>query len=274
MIDIEYIFDILLSQLWWLLPLLCCFALFQTSPVKSWLGEIWIQLACSLFLDKNDYKLIKKVSLPTAAGDREIDFIIVSSFGLFLIQTSHKKGWIFGNADQKEWTQKTAGYKQRFDNPLHQTDLYKKELEELLGLESDRVFSAVLFVCDSKFITEMPENVLHCSGFTHFIKSKTRRLLLSSEVENIVQQIEAGRLTPSFRTLSLHARQLEQLVADKLAEENESLKRCPDCGRMMELRITTEGPKAGSQYWGCSAFPKCRKVTALDEQQLPSLITQ
>jgi restriction system protein len=33
---------------------------------------------------------------------------------------------------------------------------------------------------------------------------------------------------------------------------------CPICGVEMVLRTAKKGPKAGEQFWGCSAFPKCR----------------
>ena len=33
---------------------------------------------------------------------------------------------------------------------------------------------------------------------------------------------------------------------------------CPRCGSDLVLRTAKKGPNAGSQFWGCSAFPKCR----------------
>ena len=35
---------------------------------------------------------------------------------------------------------------------------------------------------------------------------------------------------------------------------------CPACGKAMLLRTARKGPKAGSQFWGCSGFPECRKT--------------
>ena len=32
----------------------------------------------------------------------------------------------------------------------------------------------------------------------------------------------------------------------------------PRCGSDLVLRTAKKGPNAGSQFWGCSAFPKCR----------------
>ena len=33
---------------------------------------------------------------------------------------------------------------------------------------------------------------------------------------------------------------------------------CPRCGAEMTLRIAKKGPNSGGQFWGCTAFPKCR----------------
>lgn len=33
---------------------------------------------------------------------------------------------------------------------------------------------------------------------------------------------------------------------------------CPQCGSPMQLRTARQGPKAGSQFWGCSRYPACK----------------
>jgi four helix bundle suffix protein len=33
---------------------------------------------------------------------------------------------------------------------------------------------------------------------------------------------------------------------------------CPLCGQPMILRTARQGARAGSQFWGCSAYPKCK----------------
>jgi restriction system protein len=42
--------------------------------------------------------------------------------------------------------------------------------------------------------------------------------------------------------------------AGELAQEN----LCPLCGSKMVLRTAQKGPHMGEQFWGCSAFPRCR----------------
>jgi restriction system protein len=40
--------------------------------------------------------------------------------------------------------------------------------------------------------------------------------------------------------------------------------KCPRCGSEMVLRRARTGPKAGREFWGCPAFPKCRGVVEVE----------
>ena len=39
---------------------------------------------------------------------------------------------------------------------------------------------------------------------------------------------------------------------------------CPKCGEDMKLRVARQGINAGIDFWGCSAFPKCKGTLPLD----------
>lgn len=39
---------------------------------------------------------------------------------------------------------------------------------------------------------------------------------------------------------------------------------CPNCGAAMVRRVAKRGENAGSQFWGCSTFPKCRSIVPID----------
>ncbi|MFO7606877.1 MAG: restriction endonuclease [Desulfurivibrionaceae bacterium] len=40
---------------------------------------------------------------------------------------------------------------------------------------------------------------------------------------------------------------------------------CPACGADMVLRVARKGQHAGQKFWGCSDFPKCRKIEKIME---------
>ncbi|HEY5480506.1 MAG TPA: four helix bundle suffix domain-containing protein, partial [Verrucomicrobiae bacterium] len=39
---------------------------------------------------------------------------------------------------------------------------------------------------------------------------------------------------------------------------------CPRCGKPMALRTARKGPRAGSQFWGCSGYPECKGTRPLE----------
>lgn len=205
----------LLGSYWWLLPIVIGIAYFKTPSGKGFLGELIVDLSAKFMLDAENYRLLKNVILPTADGTTQIDHIIVSTFGIFVIETKNYAGWIFGDANQKMWTQKFPRSSRQFQNPLHQNYKHTKILADLLGMESDRIFSVIVFVGDSTFKTAMPENVTHAGGYIRYVKSKVTPLFSSTDMNEIVTQLEQLRLMPSMKTNREHARHVKQLVASK-----------------------------------------------------------
>jgi len=41
--------------------------------------------------------------------------------------------------------------------------------------------------------------------------------------------------------------------------------KCPKCAQPMRLRTARQGPRAGSQFWGCSAYPDCKGVRPVEQ---------
>jgi len=74
--------------------------------VKGWIGETLMRLQFSLFLPKTSYRVINNVTIPdNQGGTTQIDHVIVSPYGIFVVETKHYKGWIFGDPQQPTWTQ-------------------------------------------------------------------------------------------------------------------------------------------------------------------------
>ena len=44
-------------------------------------------------------------------------------------------------------------------------------------------------------------------------------------------------------------------------------KYCPKCEREMVLRTAKKGANAGKKFWGCSAYPKCRSIIQIPEEE-------
>lgn len=177
------------------------------SSFKGFLGETVINVAMWLKLEKDIYHRLNNVTLPlTNGGSTQIDHVIVSVYGIFVIETKNYKGWIYGSEKQKQWTQVFQnGNKFKFQNPLRQNYLHIKTLADLLGLELSYFHSMIAFIgeCELKTRDELPEHVL-TSGMVSYVKKKQDKLLTEDEVSSIVEQINSNRFSKSWRTNRQH----------------------------------------------------------------------
>jgi restriction system protein len=194
----------------------------NSNYVKGWLGEFMVNLSARLFLDKKTYHLIKNVTLPTEDSTTQIDHIVVSKYGLFVVETKNMKGWIFGSENNAEWTQQIYEHRNKFQNPLRQNYRHAKVLEEILGLMPNKIFSVIVFVGGSTFKTVMPENVTYAGGYIKYIKSKTEPLFGQFEVQDIIKKIEEYKLDPGLKTRRHH---IENLKNQHSAKINRKLRR-------------------------------------------------
>ena len=48
-------------------------------------------------LPKDQYRILNNVMIPTPQGSSQIDHLVVSIYGLFVIETKNYNGWIYGS---------------------------------------------------------------------------------------------------------------------------------------------------------------------------------
>lgn len=241
-------------KLWWVIPILIFLFIFKTPWFKGVLGETLVRLTARLRLPEDTYRRIHNVTLPTPDGTTQIDHIFVSRFGIFVVETKNMKGWIFGGENQTQWTQKIFKRSFKFQNPLRQNYKHVKALEAALDLPPELIHSVIVFAGESTFKSPMPVNVTAGSGYITYIKSFSEPVLSESQVEQAVSQIESVRLQPNRETHRHHVQQL------KARTDTSAVRACPRCGSRMVFRKANRGANAGKEFWGCSAYPKCRAV--------------
>lgn len=233
---------------WLVLAFLIVTVLLRSPRFKGMVGEVKVRATADLRLDGRTYRSFHGLVLPTRDGTTQIDHVVVSKFGIFVIETKNLKGWIFGDERSRKWTQSIYGRNYRFQNPLHQNYKHLKAVESLLRFEPRCLHSVVVFVGSSEFKTEMPPNVVERRELLAYIKSKTDILLSHQQVEDSMRALEESQ-TSRFGRSRKHVRAVRQNRLDPI---------CPRCGKEMVLRTARKGPNAGDQFWGCSGFPRCR----------------
>jgi restriction system protein len=218
------------------------------SMFKGWSGEQLTALNMWFSLDDQIYKRFHDIILPSTNGTTQIDHILVSHFGVFIIETKNKTGWIFGSEDQASWTQIVFKEKYSFQNPLRQTFRQRRILSEFIKLDEAYIHPVIFFAGECEFKTQMPSNVI-ASDLGGYIKKYQERDLSPDKVIDIVNILEKHS-KESALTHSDHLR--------SLSERHNSKTICPKCGSHLIQKKARKGPNEGSTFLGCMNYPQCR----------------
>lgn len=215
---------------------------------KGWLGEQKTQFKLWFSLSSKLYQRFHDVIIPSQHGTTQIDHILVSPFGLFVIETKNYTGWIYGSETQSNWTQVVYQSKYSFQNPLKQTYRHKKVLSKYLGVKDSHIKTVISFVGNVEFKTELPSNVLK-SGLGSFIKQFREVVLSESEILRICILLKK---TKSEVNISNE----EHIQSLKYRHSSDTV--CPNCGSQLVVRTIKEGDRKGSQFLGCKRYPRCK----------------
>ena len=215
---------------------------------KGWFGEKKTQFNLWLSLDTKLYRRFHDVIIPSSHGTTQIDHVLVSLFGVFVVETKNYRGWIYGSEDQSNWTQVIYKSKYKFQNPLRQTHRHKKVLSKYLGIDESSILPIISFVGDVELKTELPPNVL-TSRVSSYIKQFNEEVFSDDEVERIIRLLSHVK-----SEYNISKKEHIQSLEDRYASDTI----CPKCSSSLILREVKQGSRKGSQFLGCSSFPKCR----------------
>jgi hypothetical protein len=248
----------LLKSAFWALE-----ASYNTPEKKGARGERRVHSALTSVLNEKDYQVLSDLTLPVAGGTTQIDHLLISRYGIFVIETKNMSGWIFGSSDQRSWTQVLKGGKRRsFQNPLRQNYAHVKAVQVILGIEESLLHNFVVFTGSARPKTAMPESVAWgLQDLGRLIAVEKKIALSDVQVTAYVAKLRNIALENSSETKKEHLKNLERVAASKVKSSTDrpsgriGRTSCPRCGANMVKRTNR---KSGSAFFGCVEFPKCR----------------
>lgn len=229
----------------------------QSPWLKGALGEIRVHRSLRKLLDEDEYRLFNDLTLPVRDGTTQIDHVIVSRFGVFVIETKNMKGWIFGGADQAQWTQVVYRRKSKFQNPTRQNYKHLKAVQELLCIEAHKLHGIVAFVGSATPKTAMPLGVVWgVRSLADYVKSKRVAVLSEDELRTFAESLSGGGLRSNILTRHAHVRHVKTQAARRLHEPES----CPRCGATLVQRTNRQ---SGARFLACPKFPSCKGTRKL-----------
>lgn len=75
----------------------------------------------------------------------QLDHIIVSPYGIFVIETKNHKGMIFGDINGKVWTETFLSTHHTFYNPVHQNEQHLRYLSQYTSIGRQNMVGLIVF---------------------------------------------------------------------------------------------------------------------------------
>jgi hypothetical protein len=142
-------------------------------------------------------------------GTTQVDHILISRFGVFVIETKHYTGWLFANEAGQTWTQVWFRARFKIQNPILQNARHVRAVRGLLDfLPPDAIKSLVVFTGDAEFKTEIPQGVITSSQLAEYLGRQTVEVMSLNRLQFCVGRLETARLAISGETDVEHMQSL------------------------------------------------------------------
>lgn len=242
-----------------------------------------------------DMVVLHDIYIENANGlSAQIDFLIVTPKIIFVIECKNLVGNIDITADGSFVRTLTYGqhkHKEGIYSPITQSERHLTVLKDVISENTNWLKSFILKHNFNTFYKPLivlanPKTVLYDRYAKKEIKSQVIRAdQLISTIKSMNVQLKELPLTKK-EMLDLAQRLLNHNIdarKDYAVKYEELLKSihatnnsknsstetnatsnseliCPRCGSKLVLRTAQKGANAGNQFYGCSAFPKCRFI--------------
>ena len=192
-------------------------------------GEIRVSNILSRLPD--DYHIFNDVYLNNNAYSTQIDHVIISQYGVFVIETKNYSGDVYGHENAENWTQYLQGEGYKFRNPIKQNQSHVVAIKNALHIASCNIIPIVVFLNKVE---------LHCST--------SSVVLYAGQLDNYILS-HKELLFPKDRSIKQNVMNRELQIANLI---------CPRCqGHLVERQ-----GKYG-KFLGCSNYPHCKFTAKL-----------
>lgn len=249
----KLLIDILKST-WYLWALMIAVSILKIflPRIKGYFGEKSVAFFLSR-LDPAKYKVINSIMLQIGSRTTQIDHVVVSNYGIFVIETKNYQGWILGSEFDDYWTQVIYKRKEKLHNPIKQNYGHIQALKEVLGEYNDINFvSIIAFTIKAELKVKTNTDVVYTANLTKTIRKYCTETIVDYNKEQIYSKLISLNIDNKDNRKA-HVQAIHSNLADKDSKINNNI--CPKCGGNLVLRNGKYG-----QFKGCGNFPKCRFI--------------
>lgn len=155
-------------------------------------------------------KVMKDLYLKTETGLTEIDMLLLSDRGIFIVEIKSHNGYIITRG--KHWTQRWGDKVVRFHNPTIQNKVHRTALENILkkrqSLASLPIYAVTVFTSAKVSFSENVKDVIKLPILTKYIKNKPRDRRMTNQNIASVEKLIRDNVETSERRQRQHKKRI------------------------------------------------------------------
>ena len=229
---------------------LCIILKIYYPKFRGFMGEFWVKLELRK-LPKDKYVVLNDIMIKDEKGTHQIDHLIISKFGIFVIEMKNYYGLIKGKEFDNKWCQYLGKNKSYFINPIHQNFGHIKSLSNLLKLDDKYFISIICFSNQAKVDVKSSSIVTQVDYLKDEIL-KYEELLVDNDIKELSNIIISNNIEDKFLRKQ-HMKDVCIKINNNRDLENNMI--CPKCGSELVERNGKYG-----KFIGCSNYPKCKYI--------------
>jgi hypothetical protein len=174
--------------LWILIILAFILDLFMPK-IKEFLGEKPVEFHLT-DLDKSKYDIINNIIIKSGDSSTQIDHVVVSNFGVFVIQVENYKGKIIGKEYDESWYRRIHIEREKLHNPISENYKHIQALQEFLK-EFDKLkyIPIVTFTTNAKLQVTSNTDVVYTINLVKTIKRYTEEVISDVDKKKIYTKL-------------------------------------------------------------------------------------
>lgn len=197
-----------------LLSLLVGIAIGRSLLIRKNLGEGLVANTIANHFQR-PHVLLNNVTFEVEDRTTQIDHLLIADTGIFVIETKHYKGWIFGHPNGSQWTQTIYKYKSKFQNPLRQNYGHLRTVQSLFNLPEAAYFPIIVFSGDSELKSDFGPTVLRLGDLVEYLSADRPVIFDERKMAYIVGRIEMKRIRRSVETDEYHLNSIRQRIQER-----------------------------------------------------------
>ncbi|SMO91084.1 Topoisomerase DNA binding C4 zinc finger [Saccharicrinis carchari] len=235
--------------------LFIAFKKYYLPKILGRLGEYYVARTLKR-LNKKDYVVYNNIYLRNNGNTSQIDHLVLSIYGIFVIETKNYKGWIFGNDRSKYWTQILYKKKYKIYNPVIQNWTHVNFLKRIsFELKNSNYFPIIVFAGNAKLkkiVSSVP--VIYKRKLIRTIKRNKEVHITHEQLAKIDRTIKQSLISGKVIKKE-HIKNVKRNIKRKKAKRRGDSNICPKCGGKLVI-------KQGRYGWfqGCSNYPICKST--------------